>query len=112
RQHSQRFRSGGDDGRRQRQPSGQSSGLLQRGSERDDRRVLERVDHVRHPLRPQERDMKNHATYQVSVVVALVAAASPAAAVTTICVTPPTITTCPNHTIGAAITAAGPGDII
>ncbi len=56
--------------------------------------------------------MKKHATYLVLILVALVAAASPAAAVTTICVTPATITTCPNHTIGAAIAAAGPGDII
>jgi hypothetical protein len=39
-------------------------------------------------------------------------APSPAAAVTVICVTPPSVVTCPHHTILAALASAGPGDII
>jgi hypothetical protein len=39
-------------------------------------------------------------------------AASPAEAVTTICVTPASVTTCPSHTITAALTLASPGAII
>jgi hypothetical protein len=38
--------------------------------------------------------------------------ASEVSAVTTICVTPPSIATCPNHTIQAAIAIANAGDII
>jgi hypothetical protein len=38
--------------------------------------------------------------------------ASPAAAVTIICVTPPSVPTCPNHTITAALGSAVPGAII
>ncbi len=50
--------------------------------------------------------------WTVSTVLVGLLTASPAAAVTTICVTPSSVTTCPNHTITAALASAVPGAVI
>jgi hypothetical protein len=58
--------------------------------------------------------MRNNATWWAAgaALAAGLLAPSPTAAATIICVTPPAIATCPNHSIAVALASAGPGDII